>query len=123
MKIFVLDDSVDNINLIKLYVKKSNDDFTFFTSPTEAVECLQNEKFDIIFLDIQMPELDGFEVLEKIREDKCNQNSFVCALSAFSLDKEVEKIKDTSFDDYLQKPILRVKFLEYIDSHREKKAS
>lgn len=92
MKILVLDDSIDNINLIKLYVKKSSDEFSFFIDSSEALEVMKRERFDLIFLDLQMPILDGFEVLDMIRKDDENKESFVCALSAFSLDKEIDKI-------------------------------
>ncbi len=119
MKIVVLDDAVDNLNLLKLYVKKSEDEFVFYSNCDEAIAYFKDSSADIFFLDIQMPEMDGFEVLEVIRELPQRDDLFVCALSAFSLDMEADKIKNSSFNDYIQKPILRQNFLDYIESKRK----
>ncbi|OUR97048.1 hypothetical protein A9Q84_12000 [Halobacteriovorax marinus] len=123
MKILVLDDSEDNLNLIRLYTKKSDDDFSFSSSGDEALELIENQQFDLLFMDIQMPGMSGFEVLEKVRFLNFGKELFVCALTAFSFDSELEKIRSSSFNDYLQKPILRDQFLKYIGDLSLKDAS
>lgn len=115
MRILLLDDSVDNLNLMKLYAKKSSDDFVMISNIDEALERVNNEHFDIFFLDIQMPLKDGFEVLKDVRETEKGKDLFVCALTAFTSKNEIEKIDNSSFNDYLKKPILRNDFLEYIN--------
>lgn len=121
MKIAVLDDSVDNLNLIKLYTKKLDNEIYFESNPNSFLEYLKNNEVDVLFLDIQMPEMDGFEVLEEVR--KIKEGVFVCALTAFSFESELEKIRSSSFDDFLQKPILRNDFLKYIEDFESRKAS
>lgn len=123
MKILVLDDSEDNLNLIKLYTKKSEDEFVFTSSGEEALKLVANNQFDLIFMDIQMPGMDGFEVLEKVRLLENGDFPFVCALTAFSFDSELEKIRASTFNDYLQKPILRQQFLKYIEDLSLKEVS
>ena len=121
MRILLLDDSVDNLNLRKLYAKKSSDEFVMVSDPDEAIELLLKEKFDLFFLDIQMPKQDGFEVLKIVRDTKNGEKLFICALTAHTSAGEIERIDESSFDDYLQKPILRQDFLDYISSHGLKK--
>ena len=48
MRILLLDDSVDNLNLRKLYAKKSSDEFSFFIDSSEALEVMKRERFDLI---------------------------------------------------------------------------
>ncbi|ATH07553.1 hypothetical protein BIY24_06220 [Halobacteriovorax marinus] len=122
MRILLLDDSVDNLNLLKIYAKKSQDDFTMVSKSDEAMSLLQKECFDLFFLDIQMPDKDGFEVLESVREIKNGKELFICALTAHTSKDEVEKIQSSSFDDYLKKPILREDFLNYIEKYSVKAA-
>lgn len=122
MKVVIVDDAIDNINLMKLYTKKSNDEFVFFTSPEESIVYLNSNSADLVFLDIQMPVLDGFEVVAEIRKNENLQDLFVCALTAFSSDSEITKIKKSAFNDFLQKPILRDQFLKYIENLKLEKA-
>ncbi|WP_372651457.1 response regulator [Halobacteriovorax sp.] len=122
MRILLLDDSLDNLNLLKLYVKKSSDEFVMVSDADEALTKINEEHFDMFFLDIQMPLKDGFEVLKDVRESEKAKDLFVCALTAHTSKNEVEKINKSSFNDYLQKPILRNEFLEYIEKFSIKAA-
>ena len=71
-------------------------------------ECLEkinnNEKYDLIFMDIMMPKLNGIETLKKLKELK-NFNTPVVALTADALGEQVNKYKESGFSEYLAKPI------------------
>jgi CheY-like chemotaxis protein len=121
MKVVIVDDSIDNINLMKLYSKKSSEEFIYFTSPEESIEFIKENEVDLVFLDIQMPVLNGFEVLAELKKENSSNGPFICALTAFSSDKEIAKINSSDFDDFLQKPILRDQFLKYIETYDLKK--
>ena len=79
---------------------------------------LQKEKADIAVLDINMPKMNGFQLLKKIRTDKRFKNMPVIMLSVRNLAKDQVKGYDTGADDYLPKPfkmdvfIARIKLLE-----------
>ncbi|GEM_PF-5380621 len=122
MRILLLDDSVDNLNLLKLYAKKSSDEFVMVSDVEDAMTKIEEEDFDMFFLDIQMPHKDGYEVLENVRASEKGKDLFVCALTAYTSQAEIEKIEKSSFNDYLKKPILRSDFLEYIDNFSIKAA-
>jgi CheY-like chemotaxis protein len=71
----------------------------------EAVEvALKNDDIDIILLDIQLPVLDGYSVLNKIREVK--KDMVIIAQTAYGLLGDKEKILNSGFNDYVIKPIL-----------------
>ena len=123
MKIVIVDDSIDNIKLMKLYSKKSNDEFYYFTSPEDSIVFINSNSVELVFLDLHMPILDGFDVLAEIKNKEQVRCPFVCALTAVTSESEVLKITKSPFDDFLQKPIFKDQFLNYIESLKLKKAS
>jgi len=72
----------------------------------EALELYQNEKYDLIFMDIQMPEMDGYETTRKIRRSE-NEGHHVpiIALTANAISGDKEKCLEAGMDDYISKPI------------------
>ncbi|NUM35545.1 MAG: response regulator [Candidatus Brocadiae bacterium] len=73
----------------------------------EAIEAMQKQKIDIIFMDIQMPGMDGIEATKKIREYEAEINTHIpiIALTAGILKEEKEKCLGCGMDDFISKPI------------------
>jgi len=71
----------------------------------EALEKIRASKPDLVLLDIQMPVLDGFGVLEKLRNDPEFENLLVVALTAFAMFGDREKAMQAGFNGYITKPI------------------
>ena len=67
-KIMVIDDDVKLSNLIKDFLEPHKYHVVCFNSPVVAIEKIKTTKPDLIILDIMMPDMDGFQVLKKIRE-------------------------------------------------------
>ncbi len=100
-KILIVDDE-DNIrNLIKKYAKFDNHEITESSNGMEAIELFKTHTFDIIVLDIMMPELDGFSTAKEIRK---TSNVPIIMLSARG--EEYDKIHgfELGIDDYMVKP-------------------
>lgn len=79
----------------------------------EAVEILKTKKFDIILMDIQMPEMDGIEAAKIIR-NKLNITTPIIALTANAFKTEIEKCRKAGMDDYVTKPFDETILLETI---------
>ena len=83
----------------------------------EAIDILDNQKFDVILMDIQMPELDGLETAKHIREN-LELNTPIIALTANAIRGDDEKCYEAGMNDYLSKPFnqedLVKKILKYI---------
>jgi CheY-like chemotaxis protein len=60
---------------------------------------------DLILLDIQLPGIDGYEVLRRLRADEATHDIPVIAISANALRADIERGRAAGFDDYLTKPI------------------
>lgn len=83
---------------------------------TEALEILKKENFDIILMDIQMPEMDGIEATKIIRTE-FKLKTPIIALTANAFKSEIEKCKKVGMDDYVTKPFDEVNLIETIAKH------
>lgn len=73
--------------------------------PLLGLELAIEHKPDLILLDINLPGMDGFEVLKKLQQDKFISNTPVIAVSADALDVDIKKALDVGFVEYMVKPI------------------
>ena len=80
-------------------------------SGEEAIEILQENEIALLLLDIEMPEMDGFETLAKIREFSDVKVAFITATRDYDT---IEKASKLGVEDYLTKPFLPAVFLETI---------
>ena len=88
-------------------------------SGLEAVDaCKNNPDIDLVLMDIQMPEMDGYEATRQIR--KFNQNVIIIAQTAVGLKGEKERAQEAGCTDFLPKPILLSEFTELIRKYFEK---
>lgn len=107
-KVLVVDDNEMNLLVVKSLLKKTLVQVTTCISGAECLKKLQKEEYDVILLDHMMPEMDGIETLQKIREleEKTGRNKVpVIALTANALSGAKEKYLAAGFDNYLSKPI------------------
>lgn len=71
----------------------------------EAIEALQSGRFDLVFMDLQMPGLDGYETVSKIRRNPAWRNLPIIAMTAHAFETEREKCLSAGMNDYLTKPV------------------
>lgn len=81
----------------------------------EALEKIRETHPDLVLLDIQMPEMDGYAVLREIRKDPALKGLRVVALTAFAMQGDRERALEAGFDDYLSKPITIAKLKTQLD--------
>ncbi|MFA6280693.1 MAG: response regulator [Bdellovibrionales bacterium] len=107
VKALVVEDMKINLMLIAKILEKHGCVVTAAVNGREGVEATTKEKFDIIFMDCQMPEMDGFEATEAIRknEDVSGQHTTIVALTADAMVGDREKCLRLGMDDYLNKPL------------------
>ncbi len=107
-KILLADDHDDNRRLIARILTGLGLDVIEAKNGKEAIEqCMQHQPI-LILLDIQMPEMDGLQALQKLREFGCSQPIY--ALTANAMSHEISQYLALGFDGHLKKPIERDKF-------------
>lgn len=71
----------------------------------EAVDILNNESFDLILMDIQMPVMDGLEATGHIRSSSIGQQPLIIAMTANAMSEDRERCIQAGMDDYISKPV------------------
>jgi CheY-like chemotaxis protein len=104
-KIAVVEDNPDNRLLVRVILESLYDVEEFETGPA-ALEGFTAAKPDLVLLDISLPEMDGTEVLRRIRADARLQSLPVIALTAHAMSGDREKFLNAGFNDYVTKPIV-----------------
>ncbi len=104
--ILVVEDNLMNQKLIKKILELWNCDFEIASNGFIALEKTSQKKFDIILMDIHMPEMDGCETTRKIREnsENKNQDAVIIALTAAALLDEKNRALESGMNDFLTKP-------------------
>jgi CheY-like chemotaxis protein len=106
-RILVAEDSLVNQALIKRLLEKWGHTPRIAENGSETLALLEDEQFDMILMDLQMPELNGFEATAAIRSKELGTNKHIpiIALTAHALKGDRERCIDAGMDDYVSKPI------------------
>jgi CheY-like chemotaxis protein len=105
-KILIVDDDSFLLDMYALKFMKSNFSVSTALGPEKALEKLRGGFMpDIILLDIMMPVMDGFELLEKINEEKIAQRSVVVFLSNRGQESDIKRAKDLGAVGYIVKAL------------------
>lgn len=107
IRVLIVDDNVMNQKVLGLMLKKFNLNIDYANNGLEAVERAKNEAYDIIFMDIQMPIMDGLEATKKIKASKkFKENPYpIIAVSASAYTDDRKKASQCGIDDFISKPI------------------
>lgn len=103
MKILIVDDNEINVMLLEEVLKEKGYETYSFLNPLEAIKSLETNQYDLAFIDYMMPEINGIEVIKKIKE-KNPETIVVMLTAANSNDVKLEALKVGS-NEFLSKPI------------------
>jgi PAS domain S-box-containing protein len=127
--VLLVDDNAVNRKVASEILRKSGCVVTTADSGPAAIDCVRdkqekNERFDVIFMDIQMPDMDGVETTRHLREQFGKELPTVVAMTAYSMREDRERFISQGLDDYIAKPIraqsLIAKVKEISDASRVK---
>ncbi|WP_394924156.1 VanR-ABDEGLN family response regulator transcription factor [uncultured Robinsoniella sp.] len=100
-KILIVDDEREIADVVELYLKNENYDVVKCYNGTDALDCIKNEKLDMALLDVMLPDIDGFTILQRIREEHTFPVIMLTAKTEY-----MDKINGLTLgaDDYIAKP-------------------
>ncbi|CAK0765931.1 Histidine kinase [Azospirillaceae bacterium] len=120
MKILVAEDNLINQQVMIGILTRFGHSADIVENGRNAVNAVRSEKYDLVLMDIQMPEMDGLEATREIRALPGHQNAIpVIALTANALPGDRERCLAAGMNDYLSKPIERQKLLEVLCKHSQ----
>jgi CheY-like chemotaxis protein/HPt (histidine-containing phosphotransfer) domain-containing protein len=105
--ILVVDDVEINRELLRATLEKQGHVIRMAENGREAVDCFAGERFDIIFMDMQMPVLDGYGAVKEIRDlekARSTARTPIVAMTAYAMQGDREKCLEADMDAYLSKP-------------------
>ncbi len=105
-KILLAEDGLVNQRVAMGFMAKWGHDVTLASNGREAVEAVNRERFDLVLMDIQMPEMNGYEATATIRASEMNTNRhlLIVAMTAGAMKGDREKCLAAGMDDYISKP-------------------
>lgn len=112
-KILVVDDSVLNRLIATTILKKKGVLLMEAENGVKAIELMRKNTFDLVLMDIQMPELNGYDAATKARNE-LKLSTPIIALTGNATEGEKEKCVETGMSDYLPKPFSKDQLLEIV---------
>lgn len=104
-KVLIVDDSADNRELLTYLLSGTGMQTDTAENGKQAIEKALAQSFDVILMDLQMPEMDGFEAVKVLREKHCDAK--IVAVTAHAMKGDREACLNNGFDEYLSKPLTR----------------
>lgn len=110
-KIAIVDDEVSILDMLERYLKRRDVlEIDTFSSPSQALPAILSGKYDLVLSDIMMPEMNGVDLLKKVKEARPNQNMIM--MTAFSTEEKMITCDVIGACDYVTKPFLSMRDVE-----------
>lgn len=114
-RILVVDDNATNRKLLTALLGDYGITPSEAEDGAQAMACVSQQSFDLVFMDIQMPVMDGITATKEIRRhERPDEHLPVIALTAHALPEEEERLRHSGFDDYITKPIDEAQLLNAV---------
>jgi len=115
MKIHIIDDNVDVTNMLKTYFTKKGHECSTSSDGHNGLAILQSRKFDVIILDLAMPEFSGIDIIENLYKNDKMKGLNIVVLTASSVSPQADvQLIEKGVKSILKKPIDPDELLEYL---------
>ena len=116
-RILLTDDEPDLVEILEAIIERPNWDIITTNDGKTTMAELRVGTFDLIILDLLMPEPDGFEILKWVRKSKEHKDIPVVVISAYCHDSTIQTVKDIGANDFVKKPIGIHEFKQVISKY------
>lgn len=104
-KILVVEDNEDNLETLTAYLEFAHYQTIKASNGEIALQLVTQEKPDVIFLDLSLPKVDGWEVARQIKSNPKTKHTIIIAFSAMALSQEKERALECGCDAFMAKPM------------------
>jgi two-component system cell cycle response regulator DivK len=113
-RILLVEDNENNRYLAKFLLERDGFEVIVAVNGLECLDAVRKEKPELIVMDIQMPELDGYETAQRLRSDPACASIPIVGVSSFAMPADREKAMNAGFAGYIEKPINPLTFAQQI---------
>ena len=117
--VLVVEDNEKNMKLLRDVLKAKGFTTLEATTGAKAVELAREHSPQLVLLDIRLPDIDGVEVLRRLRADQRTASITILALTAQAMEGDRERFLTFGFDGYLPKPVNVVEIVDIVRQHCE----
>jgi len=118
--ILVVEDNLDNYELVRTILELGGYDTFLAVNGRDGVNAARKQKPDLILMDMALPEMDGWDATQCIREDPETAHIPMIALTVHTLPRERKRALDAGVDAYLSKPYDAAQLFQLVESTLEK---
>jgi len=119
-RILLAEDNLVNQKFVSTLLKKAGHHVDIAANGRHAVDALSKTTYDMVLMDVQMPEMDGFEATVSVRNPKSfvlNHDIIIIAMTANAMSEDRDRCMAAGMDDYLAKPITKQQLLATVDKY------
>ncbi len=117
IKVLLVEDEPTNLHLILEILNSKGFHVHSVMNGIDAIEKAKKELYDIILMDISLPDIDGIEAARSIKKESVNKDIPIIAVTAYAMIGDKERILEAGLDDYISKPIIVNEFLRKIEKY------
>ena len=114
-RILVVEDNMDNYELVRYVLERAGYDVFLAVNGRDGVDAARAQKPDLILMDLGLPEMDGWNAIEKLKSDDEMKNIPLYALTAHTLPRDRKRALKAGVDGYVSKPINMKRFVDIIE--------
>jgi PAS domain S-box-containing protein len=103
--VLLVEDNESNLEMLSTYLRIRNCNVSIARNGIEAIALAEERRPDVIFMDVQLPEMDGLEATRRLRQDPALRLTPIVALTALAMPGDRERCLEAGMDDYLSKPL------------------
>lgn len=103
--ILYIEDNPDNKLLVQRVISAMGHDFSWAENGTAGLKSIADQRPDLVLLDINLPDIDGYEVARRLRADSATADIIIVALTANALKGDEDKVRAAGCDGYIPKPM------------------
>ncbi len=115
-KVCVIEDNTPNRKLFVMLLKKSGYEVFDFADAQSALDWLKTNEVAFVLMDILLPDMNGMELIQYVREIPKMQNKKIIAITAFTSTSDQQKFSQVGFDGFVSKPVNTSTFVKEIEA-------
>src|SRR6185312_5619000 len=112
LRVLLAEDSPDNQMIVSYMLESAGAEVAVVDNGQAVLDQMQNKNYDVVLMDIQMPVMDGYEALSRLRDQGIRTP--VIALTAHTMNEERQKCLESGFTNHISKPINQSTLLEQL---------